>query len=178
MDVLLESQENPRTENIRISSAQPMQPRLVRPTYSTRNSFMREQVIPSDVTDTPRYKETLLQDIGRNKRSDIPTSLCYTQPFKAFCQPSLSSDGNFIHSETRSKDLPKIEKPIHSEKLLSKAYVSTKETSVLQGKEPSSASNKGLLQKTFSATQVSSTQFTDSKYTESYLIRERHSDLF
>ncbi|XP_068740323.1 putative histone-lysine N-methyltransferase PRDM6 isoform X2 [Montipora capricornis] len=162
MDVLLESQENPRTENSRISSAQPMQPRLVRPTYSTRNSFTREQVIPSDVTDTPRYKETLLQDIGRNKRSDVPTSLCHTQPFKAFCQPSLSSDGNFIHSETRSKDLPKIEKPIHSEKLLSKAYVSTKETSVLQGKEPSSASNKGLLQKTFSATQVSSTQFTDN----------------
>ena len=170
MDTFSASQENPHTENsFRIFSTQPIQPRLVRPTYSMGN-LVGGQL---DYINGLGHKKTLLsqKDVRRIEKSGIPTNLCLADPFRAFSQRYSTSDNNKIQPEIRRKELPKTEQPSQGGKSLDKAYMSDKEAADLEhGKESSFSCNKSLLHKRLSTTQAFlAPPLPDSEYSVSSL---------
>ena len=175
----MDSRENLYTGNFIVQSARAVQPRLTRPISSVGSSFGRGQVGPPAVKGGPGFAGPCR---GENKRTEIgftPTSANDRQPVRTSMLRPLSTDSKLYQMQTRRKDLPKTEQELSREiRLKSKVaqgHSSNKqlklEADMVETKDSLPTKSRGLPQGTALVPEVTRSQFIDSEYSVSSLIR-------
>lgn len=163
--------------NFGVPSTRPVQPRFVRPICSVGNSFGREQFGLPGIRGGPRFAGPLRGEMKRTEINMIPTSGYDGQSLRDFTQRSLVNDSNFHPSQIRSRDsVSKTEQKIDTKNLMSKGpeYALNNQAGLPERKESFYTNNRELPQRTTSTPEVTSSQFINSEYIVSSLIKREH----